>query len=454
MKSFKKFVFITLLPILLIAIVAFVKTWSLDDLRYPHINLYALGLFSIISFCYVYIFEKLIQKFKLLTSYSFSIFSVFTITLLFSLFWEHFIMDSSNFVIAIFQSTLAVCIFLLIVFVFEIYTKSLQKEKITINEKPLILIYLILKIALIISFFLFVMVITPLLDQFSSREIVWMTIKVLLFSLQFTLISFLVLRVFYYFNYFRKNIAIGVFLGALVSGFFNLFLNIFWGENGILHFSLFFLICLFCCSLIVMMLVYRNKIQNLSLSFSRKETEYLQLKNQINPHFLFNNLNTLIAFIETNPQKAIAFGHHLSNVYRHYLKNDENDFVLLKDEIQFISEYLAIFKAKFESGFTFELENEGSEQKYILSLSLQELVDNVFKHNILDAENPIAIKISIHLNELIISNTKISKEAIHSTKKGLENINKRYNLLTKKEITVTDNDTIFEVKIPILHLTK
>ena len=85
---------------------------------------------------------------------------------------------------------------------------------------------------------------------------------------------------------------------------------------------------------------------------------------------------------------------------------------------------------------------------------MQELIDNIFKHNILDKENPVVIKIMIHQNELIINNTKISKEAVISTKKGLENINKRYNLLTKKEITVTDNENLFEVKIPILHLTK
>ena len=94
----------------------------------------------------------------------------------------------------------------------------------------------------------------------------------------------------------------------------------------------------FSSFLISIMLIHRNKIQNLSLNFANKETEYLQLKNQVNPHFLFNNLNTLIAFIETNPHKAIAFGHQLSNVYRHYLNNENDDFVLLADEIEFISD--------------------------------------------------------------------------------------------------------------------
>ncbi len=291
-------------------------------------------------------------------------------------------------------------------------------------------------------------------NEFKPQQIATIILNVVAFNLTIALVSFVSLAFFYSIFYFRKNVILATFLASLLSGALNFYLNYFIHKNIFIGYPQLFAMCFFCCFLITIIIVYRNKIQKLSLSFSKKETEYLQLKNQINPHFLFNNLNTLIAFIEINPQKAIAFGHHLSNVYRHYLKNDEHDFVLLKDEIQFISEYLAIFKAKFESGFAFEVENEASTTQYILSLSLQELVDNIFKHNILDIENPIAIKISIHQNELIISNTKIRKEAVHSTKKGLENINKRYNLLTKKEITIIDNDTFFEVKIPIIHLTK
>lgn len=413
------------------------------------------GFFSIISFCYVYIFEKLIlRKYKAIKIYVIPIGSVFLMILFFSFLCTYFLFENTDYEVIIFQSTLAVCIFLLIVFVFEIYKKTLQKEIITFNEKISYYVGLIVKTALLLSFLLFIMICGPLINQVSQKEIIEMTARVFLSSFQMVLISFIILTLFYTIVYFRKNVAISVLLSSIISGITNTLLNILFGEILLMHFIVFFSICLFCCSLIVIMLLYKSKIQNLSLSFSRKETEYLQLKNQINPHFLFNNLNTLIAFIETDPEKAIEFGQHLSNVYRHYLKNDENDFVILKDEIQFISEYLAIFKAKFESGFTFEIKNQASSTQCILSLSLQELVDNIFKHTILDVENPIAIKISIHQNELIISNTKIRKEVAHSTKKGLENINKRYNLLTKKEITITDYDTFFEVKIPILHLTK
>ncbi|WP_026705142.1 sensor histidine kinase [Flavobacterium soli] len=455
MKSFKKFIFITLVPIILIVVGTIINSKSFDDLRHFHINISVFSFFSIISFCYVYIYENLmVKKGKVTRNLAYSILSVFVLTLIFSTLIGYLLMDDFNFKISLFQSTLMVCLFLLVLVVFELYKKTIQEEIFIVNEKPFYYIKLLLKVFGILSFFLLIFIFIPLVDKVSFEKGVEIVAKILLFNLQTTLLSFLSLSILYKIKHLRKKIILGVISASIISSLGNLYLNEVLQNSFFLGFIVHFLFCLFCCSMIVLSLIYRNKIQKLSLSFSKKETEYLQLKNQINPHFLFNNLNTLIAFIETNPQKAIAFGHHLSNVYRHYLKNDEHDFVLLKNEIQFISEYLAIFKAKFENGFIFEIENEASQEQYILSLSLQELVDNIFKHNILDVENPVIIKISIHQNELIISNTNVRKEAVHSTKKGLKNIHKRYNLLTKKQITITDNATFFEVKIPILHLTK
>jgi len=178
------------------------------------------------------------------------------------------------------------------------------------------------------------------------------------------------------------------------------------------------------------------------------------LKNQVNPHFLFNNLNTLISFIEIEPKKAIEFGHHLSNVYRHYLKNQTEDFVSLSEELHFINEYLEIYKAKFESGFTFEIEKNTSKNQYILSLSLQEIIDNIFKHNILDDENPIAIKISIEENDLVIKNTVNLQIEVISNNKGLANINQRNKILMNREISTIKKDTVFEIRIPIIILEK
>ena len=193
-------------------------------------------------------------------------------------------------------------------------------------------------------------------------------------------------------------------------------------------------------------------VKILSNSISKKNVEYLQLKQQVNPHFLFNNLNTLISLIEINPKKAIAFGQHLSNTYRHFLKNQEDDFILLTDEISFIKEYLEIYKAKFENGFSFNIDINFSNNQCILSLSLQEIIDNIFKHNNLEETNPIEISIYSVTDMLYISNSIQLKNSLETTEIGLNNINNRYQLLTQRTIEVTQTLNTFQVGLPILIL--
>ncbi|MCU4189135.1 histidine kinase [Flavobacterium sp. HXWNR29] len=215
------------------------------------------------------------------------------------------------------------------------------------------------------------------------------------------------------------------------------------------------MISLFSTCLIYGFLYYYNQkksIGKLKLQNIQKDAQYLELKNQINPHFLFNNLNTLISFIEVNPTKAIDFGHNLANVYRHYLKKQDEDFVSLKDELLFIKEYLEIYKAKFENGFNFSISEEFKGNQYVLSSSIQELIDNIFKHNNLDEENPIEIKIYTENDSLIIYNSVVSKNVTDSTSFGLNNINKRYEILTNSSIVITNDKDSFSVQLPILNL--
>lgn len=191
----------------------------------------------------------------------------------------------------------------------------------------------------------------------------------------------------------------------------------------------------------------KTKLENLNV---KKTQEYQELKNQINPHFLFNNLNTMISFIEENPKKAIEFGHHLAGVYRHYLKNTNEDFISLTDELSFIQNYLDIYKAKFNNSLDFTIPTEISKSDFILSSVLQEIIDNIFKHNIIDAEHIMKIEISKENDFLIINNSKVLKNKVDSTKMGLNNISKRYELLTNQKLIINDSDIAFEVQIPIL----
>lgn len=192
-----------------------------------------------------------------------------------------------------------------------------------------------------------------------------------------------------------------------------------------------------------------NENRRLKNQNFKKEIQYQELKNQINPHFLFNNLNTLISFIEVNPTKAIDFGHNLANVYRYYLQNQKDDFVLLHHELLFINEYLENYKAKFERSFDFSIQKNCSKNQYILSFSIQELIDNIFKHNSLDEENPILIKIYVENDYLIIYNSLVSKNRTDSTNSGLDNINKRFEILTNSSIVITKNKDSFIVQLPI-----
>jgi LytS/YehU family sensor histidine kinase len=196
----------------------------------------------------------------------------------------------------------------------------------------------------------------------------------------------------------------------------------------------------------------KKSIGKLKLQNIQKEAQYLELKNQINPHFLFNNLNTLISFIEVNPTKAIDFGHNLANVYRHYLKKHDEDFILLKDELLFIKEYLEIYKAKFENGFNFSISEEFRDNQYVLSSSIQELIDNIFKHNNLDEDQPIEIKIYTENDYLVIYNSIDSNNLADSMNTGLDNINKRYQILTNSSIVITKDKNSFSVQLPILNL--
>jgi two-component system LytT family sensor kinase len=456
MNSFKKFAFIALVPIFLIAIVSILISQSFEDVSHLNINFYVFGYFTIVSFCYVYIFEKIKKRNQsTILNYGYSLLILFPLLFIFSCVTFYVLFSGFEFNNALFKTTIGICIFLTITFIFEIYNQSGRKEVLTIREKPFFFLKLVAVVLFTFSLLHCIMESQTILSPYGSISGTLRLIKdIFILHLQISLSSFIVLLLLYKILFLRKNVIFGVFIASVVSCLINSYFDVLWAKQFYFNFIIIYPICLFCCATIVITLIYRNKIQNLSLSFIKKETEYLQLKNQVNPHFLFNNLNTLIAFIETNPQKAIAFGHQLSNVYRHYLNNEKDDFILLADEIEFISEYAAIFKAKFESGFTFEVENQVRPEQYILVFSVQELMDNIFKHTILDAENPIAITISIHSDELVVTNTNHKKVVLNSSKKGLQNINKRYQLLTKKEITIKETANFFEVRIPILYLTK
>jgi two-component system LytT family sensor kinase len=174
------------------------------------------------------------------------------------------------------------------------------------------------------------------------------------------------------------------------------------------------------------------------------------LKNQVNPHFLFNSLNTLSSLISSKPEKAEQFTQKLSNIYRYILDNRETDTVPLKNEVNFVNDFFFLQKLRDEDkiDLVWKIENENCN---ILPISLQLLVENAFKHNAATHEKPLVVIITQMGDSIVVSNSINRKKQLSETGgMGLANLSKRINLLTGKEMKIKENDTEFVVTIPLL----
>ena len=207
-------------------------------------------------------------------------------------------------------------------------------------------------------------------------------------------------------------------------------------------------------------------MQQLELSHQQLETykrissqaQLQSLRNQVNPHFLFNNLSVLTALIAQDTSASIEFVKQFSNVYRYILKSDEKELIHLREEIGFIHSYLYLLKTRFDSGLSIDINiSEGCLHAYILPVSLQMLVENAVKHNIISKSKPLHIEISCIDNESITvkNNLQIKKVSDEqSTRLGLTNIVKRYDFLGHQGVNVQQTEHSFSVTIPLIHLKK
>jgi two-component system, LytTR family, sensor kinase len=177
------------------------------------------------------------------------------------------------------------------------------------------------------------------------------------------------------------------------------------------------------------------------------------LRNQINPHFLFNSLNTLVTIIPEDHKRAVDFVHKLSNVYRSLLDLKEKTIVTLEEELEYLDNYIYLLNTRFEENIIFDIELENAcKTCYMVPLSLQMLVENAIKHNIISQKKPLHIKIS---NEndytLVISNNlQLKTQKSEGTGTGLSNIENRYQLTFGLPIEVKSSDDSFVVKLPLI----
>ena len=198
-----------------------------------------------------------------------------------------------------------------------------------------------------------------------------------------------------------------------------------------------------------------EKVQRAQIEQAKAEAELEALKNQIDPHFIFNSLNTLSHLIEVKPEKAKQFNDNLADVYRYILHNKARDLVLLNEEIVFIEDYFSLLKIRFENAV--QLNNTVPASAYdiflIPPISLQVLIENAVKHNEFSDAKPLLINIEFKNEELMVTNS-INKKSLHklSSKIGLQNLDERYKLTTQKGITINDDNNTFKVVLPLLKI--
>ena len=180
---------------------------------------------------------------------------------------------------------------------------------------------------------------------------------------------------------------------------------------------------------------------------------YTALQNQLNPHFLFNSLNTLIAEIEYNPENAVSFTKHLSSVYRYVLQSQHKTLVTLNEELEFTRSYLFLHEVRLGNCLNCKCHIPADDMECQLPpLTLQLLVENVIKHNSITQSKPMTITILIENEYLVISNPVHPKKGVSSSGVGLQNLAKRCMLMSGKNIIIEPPlDNLFTVKVPLLY---
>lgn len=181
--------------------------------------------------------------------------------------------------------------------------------------------------------------------------------------------------------------------------------------------------------------------------------QFESLKNQLDPHFLFNSLNVLSALIEEDQQKAVEFNNSLSKTYRYILDQKNKELVPLEEELAFAKTYIALLQMRFEDSLTFEMpQHIKQEGAKVVPLSLQLLLENVIKHNKATASKPIHIIIKEDTDGYLRIENNLNKKQKLDNRQGigLQNIASRYGLLTSKPIKIEETEDYFAVRIPIL----
>ncbi len=214
-----------------------------------------------------------------------------------------------------------------------------------------------------------------------------------------------------------------------------------------------------CFSIIVGL--YNEKVFRLNQDIIEKEqmlseTRLLQLQQQVDPHFLFNNLNILSALIRQSPVQAEIFSLRLSELYRYHLRSGRQHLETLNNELQYMQDYFYLLNSRFGDAFRLslqEIEPLSKGELFIVTGTLQLLLENVVKHNAASLQQPLTVMVQISNKMLVMENEIHSREAV-SEGVGLKNLENRYQILSGKKIIYGVVDDRFRVEVPLIQQLK
>lgn len=187
------------------------------------------------------------------------------------------------------------------------------------------------------------------------------------------------------------------------------------------------------------------------LEREKAEMKYHHLKNQVNPHFLFNALTSLDALIKNDPDLASRYVGHMAKVYRYVLEHKEREVVSLKIEMEFIQHYLSLQKIRFRESIQIEISiSDAAEEKGIVMVTLQLLIDNAIKHNEIHPQFPLLIHIFDKDDYLVVKNKKQIRRVMTSNRQGLLQLIELYGYLSSRPVLIDDDEIHFTVKVPLL----
>ncbi|MEL6590672.1 MAG: histidine kinase, partial [Bacteroidota bacterium] len=196
---------------------------------------------------------------------------------------------------------------------------------------------------------------------------------------------------------------------------------------------------------------YDLRMKNRELEKANILAQFEILKNQINPHFLFNSMNILSSLILSQPERALKFTNHFAKLYRSVLQLREQLIISLEEELDFVNAYILLQKIRFEDALIIEIDlPENAMEMSLPPFSLQTVLENAIKHNIVASERPLKVSIQLEDDCLCIKNPlQLRKQVPDSTKTGLQNLLRRYALLGELEPTFGEEAGHFVARLPL-----